>query len=332
MNRTDLLWAVNSLAREVTRWTVNCDKRLHRLVCYMHFNVDMQMECWVGDNPIDCQLALFADASFASWLGDSKSTSGAVLVLMGPNTYVPISWFCKKQGSISNSSTESELISLDAALRMEGIPALALWELIIDVFHPIENARVKPCPKDQNEGMKSFPKPKTIYEELTNVDFVPTNLPAPNGRAVLVLLEDNDPVIQICIKGRNPTLRHVPRVHRVNTDACYERLREDPGIYMRYWPTKYQLADILTKGSFTKTEWDRLVDLLQIRPAKYKNKQEKDAQARLTQASSLFGETDLDETCAANIPLTPTKSTKHKGNKKRGKGVRDPEVGGINSY
>ena len=98
---------------------------------------------------------------------------------------------------------------------------------------------------------------------------------------------------------------------------------------MRYWPTKYQLADILTKGSFTKTEWDRLVDLLQIRPAKYKNKQEKDAQARLTQVSSLFGETDLAETCSANIPVTPTKSTKHKGNKKRGKGVRDPEVGGI---
>ena len=125
MNRTDLLWSVNSLAREVTRWNVNCDKRLHRLVCYMDFSVDMQMECWVGDDPKDCQLALFADASFASWLGDSKITSGAILVLMGRNTYVPISWLCKKQASISNSSTESELISLDAALRLEGIPVLA---------------------------------------------------------------------------------------------------------------------------------------------------------------------------------------------------------------
>ena len=122
INRTDLLWTVNSLAREVTRWSVNCDKRLHRLICYMHFSVDMQMECWVGDDPKYCQLALFADASFASWFA---------------STYVPISWFCKKQGSISNSPTESELISLDVALRMEGIPALALWELIIDVIHPI---------------------------------------------------------------------------------------------------------------------------------------------------------------------------------------------------
>ena len=34
---------------------------------------------------------------------------------------------------------------------------------------------------------------------------------------------------------------------------------------MRYWPMKYQLADILTKGSFTKQSWDQLLDLLQIR-------------------------------------------------------------------
>ena len=100
---------------------------------------------------------------------------------------------------------------------------------------------------------------------MKSVDLVPPSLPLPNGRACLILLEDNDPVIQICIKGRNPTLRHVARVHRVNTDACYERIREDPGIYMRYWPTKYQLADILTKGSFTKQSWDQLLDLLQIR-------------------------------------------------------------------
>ena len=107
-NRTDLLWSVNTLAREVTKWTVNCDKRLHRLISYMHFTKDMELQCWVGDDPKDIQLALFADASFASWLGDSKSTPGCFLVLMGPNTFVPICWFCKKQSSISNSSTESD--------------------------------------------------------------------------------------------------------------------------------------------------------------------------------------------------------------------------------
>ena len=69
------------------------------------------------------------------------------------------------------------------------------------------------------------------------MDYVPCNIPEPNGRAILVLLEDNDPVIQILIKGRTTTLRHVPRVHRVNIDATYERIRCDPGIYLRRWPT-----------------------------------------------------------------------------------------------
>ena len=35
---------------------------------------------------------------------------------------------CKKQTSASHSATESEVISLDAGLRMDGLPALDLWD------------------------------------------------------------------------------------------------------------------------------------------------------------------------------------------------------------
>ena len=53
--------------------------------------------------------------------------------------FVPISWMCKKQTSVSLSSTESEIISLDAGLRMDGVPALTLWELVIEIFHSVPN-------------------------------------------------------------------------------------------------------------------------------------------------------------------------------------------------
>ena len=33
-------------------------------------------------------------------------------------------WMCKKQTAVSHSSTESEIISLDTGLRLDGIPAL----------------------------------------------------------------------------------------------------------------------------------------------------------------------------------------------------------------
>ena len=49
------------------------------------------------------------------------------------------SWMCKEQTSVSHSSTESEIISLDAGLRLDGIPALDLWNLVIEVFHSSPN-------------------------------------------------------------------------------------------------------------------------------------------------------------------------------------------------
>ena len=46
---------------------------------------------------------------------------------------------CKKQTSVSQSSTEAELMSLDAGLCMDGTPALTLWDLVIEVFHSVPN-------------------------------------------------------------------------------------------------------------------------------------------------------------------------------------------------
>ena len=66
----------------------------------------------------------FQDSDFAGDLEDSKSTSGGTLCVFGSHTFVPISWMCKKQTSVSHSSTESEIISLDARLRLDQIPAL----------------------------------------------------------------------------------------------------------------------------------------------------------------------------------------------------------------
>ena len=80
------------------------------------------------------RLGLSQDSDFAVDLEDSKSTSGGTLCILGSHTFVPISWMCKKQTSVSHSSTESEIISLDAGLRLDGIPALDLWDLIVFVL------------------------------------------------------------------------------------------------------------------------------------------------------------------------------------------------------
>ena len=77
----------------------------------------------------------FQDSDFAGDLENSKSTSGGTLCTFGSHTFVPISWMCKKQTAVSHSSTESESISLDTGLRLDGLLALELWDLIAAVLH-----------------------------------------------------------------------------------------------------------------------------------------------------------------------------------------------------
>ena len=36
IGRPDILWSVNKLARSITKWTNACDKRLSRLISYIH--------------------------------------------------------------------------------------------------------------------------------------------------------------------------------------------------------------------------------------------------------------------------------------------------------
>ena len=128
IGRPDILWSVKKLARAVTKWTKYCDKRLARLISYIHHTSEYRQYCYVGNTAQQCRLGLFQDSDFAGDLEDSKSTSGGVLCFFGSHTFVPISWMCKKQTSVSHSSTEAEIISLDAGLRMDGIPALTLCD------------------------------------------------------------------------------------------------------------------------------------------------------------------------------------------------------------
>ena len=59
-------------------------------------------------------------------------------------------------------------------------------------------------------------------------------------------------------------MRHVPRTHRVALDWLFDRINLDPKIQIEYIDTKNQLADILTKGNFTRDEWNHLLCLLII--------------------------------------------------------------------
>ena len=110
--------------RSITKWTKAGDKRLNRFISYIHRTCEYIQYCCVGNTAKQCKLGLFQDSDFAGDLKDSKSTTCGLLCIFGSHTFVPRNWMCKKQTSVSHTSTESEIISLDAGLKLNGLPAI----------------------------------------------------------------------------------------------------------------------------------------------------------------------------------------------------------------
>ena len=127
IGRPDILWSVNKLALAITKWTKACDKRLNRLISYGQKTCEYKQYFDVGNTSKQCRLGLFQDSDFTKDLEDSKSTSGGTRCIFGSHTSVPISWMCKKQTAVSHSATESEMISLDTGLRLDGLLLWNLW-------------------------------------------------------------------------------------------------------------------------------------------------------------------------------------------------------------
>ena len=184
------------------------------------------------------------------------------MCIFGSRTFVPISWMCKKQTPVSHSSTESEIFSLDAGLRLDGTPALDLWDMIVAVLH----GNTYQTHQERVDPHKS-PTRKKIHgkiDDLDNVDFISSNVHSSRKEALLYIFEDNEAVIKMIIKGRSPTTKHASRIHRVALDWLFDRINLDPKIQIKYIDTMNQLADILTKGNFTRDEWNHLLCLFKI--------------------------------------------------------------------
>ena len=129
--------------------------------------------------------------------------------------------------------------------------------LIVTVLHgnTHQNDQVRGDPSKSPTRKKILGK----IDHLNNVEFISSNVNSSRKEALLFIFEDSEAAIKMIIKGRSPTMRHVSRTHRVALDWLFDRINLDPKIQMKYIDTKNQLADILTKGNFTRDEWNHLL-------------------------------------------------------------------------
>ena len=105
--------------------------------------------------------------------------------------FVPISWMCKKQTAVSHSSTESEIISLDTGLRLDGLPALELWDLIVSVLGNVSRVsdRSEKPESDDHKRQKS----QSRIDVVKDIDLVPSNVQSANHEALLYVFDDLPP-------------------------------------------------------------------------------------------------------------------------------------------
>ena len=129
---------ISRLASQVTKWTADSDRRLHRVYCYLSGALDQVLtgELATSDREM-ARIQAWPDADLNGCHLTTKSTSGFFLNIVGSNGRIfPLGWGSKKQGATAQHTAEAELISLASCLRSELIPVQSLMQEILQ--RPVE--------------------------------------------------------------------------------------------------------------------------------------------------------------------------------------------------
>ena len=179
------------------------------------------------------------------------------------------------QVAVSHCSAESENMSLDVVLTMEGIYQHCHWwwmeraeeeggegSCVPRLSHSFllrETSRAQAA-----SVIHHFIHLVTMSSDM--VENAPSNIPESSFPARLYNFEDNEAVIRIIIKGRCRTVRHVSRTHRVVLDLLYEQINLESSLSIQHVRITEQMADISTHGAVTTIQWMSLMRLFDMHP------------------------------------------------------------------
>ena len=217
----DTVWSVNKLARSITKWTRACDKRLSRLISYIHHTCEYKQHWYVGDTAKQCRLGLFQDSDFCGRSWGFKIHFWRNIVRFGK------SYICSNKLNVQETNfsfTQFNRIRNHLfGCRIEvwrysrswfpGSDCFSLWK---HNSEPYRTERPVVCPHTIQKRKQSL----GVINDLDNVHLIPSNVQSSHQQALLYVFEDNEAVIKMIIKGRSPTMRHVSRTHRVALGGC----------------------------------------------------------------------------------------------------------------
>ena len=117
-------------------------------------------------------------------------------------------------------------------MRLDGLPALELWDLIVSVLGNV--SRISDRSGQPDNDVYKRHKSEKKSDVMEDIDSFPSNVQSSRQEALLYVFEDNEAVIKMVIKGRSPTVRHVSRTHRVALDWLFDRINLDSKIQIKY--------------------------------------------------------------------------------------------------
>ena len=157
--RFDLLRSINMLGRNVTKWSKQDDVRLHHLMCYVQSTKSKKLIGWVGNNIKSLSIGIYADADYAGCGQSLRSTSGSHMMAFGSHTRFPLAGGSKRQGCVSHSTPEAEIVAADYALRTHAVPVISLWKTLVGsdpkiIFHDDNQGMIAIIRSGQNPTMR----------------------------------------------------------------------------------------------------------------------------------------------------------------------------------
>ena len=211
------------------KWTRACDRLLARLISYIrHTN---------SPNIVMCEMRL----NIVDWCYFKIQTLQVILKTQNQHqaefcarTFVAISLMCKKQTSVFHSSTESEIMSLAAVLRMYGLLALDLWDMVIEVMGttPRIPKHTQACTRRTGAKTQSTTKIRQVSDQnviyWTQIKFHRTRISlrknhnCTSSKTTKLWWRWSSKV--------SPTMRQLSCTHRDALDWLFDRISLEPNV------------------------------------------------------------------------------------------------------
>jgi hypothetical protein len=124
--------ALQRMARFVTKWSAECDRRMTRMFQYIKHSLDLVLTGEVDSALADqAVIACFPDADLAGDYMCAKSSSGEFIGLQTGSHMWPLTWGIQKQGSSAQHTQEAETVSMASCLRADLIPIQKLFSVAL---------------------------------------------------------------------------------------------------------------------------------------------------------------------------------------------------------